>query len=109
MIIAIGHKLQLRKGKEYFTDLRTRAALKAKLGAFKHQHLASLMAVLLKNRVRMTWSRIELYGRHRLSSLRRLSRLEKTISNKQRRHLLLHGLLKLRVNLIKLKQASEKG
>ena len=60
-----------------------------------------------KNQLKLGWGKIELFGKHRLASLRRLSKLEKLVSNKQK-HLLFHGLLKLRANLLKLKQSENK-
>lgn len=58
LMAVIQHKLEVRKRKEYFQELRTRATLKGKLGTFKQQHLAALVSVMLKNKLKLAWNKI---------------------------------------------------
>ena len=75
LICAIGNKLYKKKRKDYWDELRMKSAVRAKVGNFKARHISNVLSQLLNKKIRQTWARIGIYGKHRLTALRKISRI----------------------------------
>lgn len=103
----IATKIEKTKIKNYFTELKVRGQLKSKFTTFKSTHLFSRLSSLYAERLKQSFAKINLFGKKKLQSLRRISRIEKFIATKTKNNILT-GFLKLRINVFQQKSKNEK-
>ena len=107
LMTIIASKIEKTKIKNYFTELKVRGQLKSKFTTFKTTHLFSRLSSLYTERLKQSFAKISLFGKKKLQSLRRISRIEKFIATKTKNNILT-GFLKLRINVFQLKAKNEK-
>lgn len=71
----ISNKLEKNKKKNYFLDLKARSALKAKFTTFKTTHLYNRLSSLYLEKLRVGLTKIGLFGKRKIQTMRRISRL----------------------------------
>lgn len=107
LVVIISSKLEKNKLRSHLLELRNRSALKFKLNNFKTAHLTNLLQHLLAQRVREGWGKITRSHKQKITVARRLARLNKLIQTKAKQFQLT-ALTRLKVNVIRAKNAQEK-